>query len=109
MLNARNLAAALSSIGADVESALLELVADSPTLDTLVRRELFRDCSLPKLHYINGHRSTGFYYTDTNCSRPICAMHAVDQLTRFFDDADIVGYLKTSFQELIPNVQEICV
>lgn len=108
MLNARNLAAALTSLGADIETALLELVATAPMLESKVRGELYRHCELPKLRYISGRREAGFYYHDTNCSRPVCAMHAVDQITRLLDDGDVVQYLKTRFQDHVPRIQEMC-
>ena len=109
MLNARYLAAALSSLDLDIETALLELVATAPCLEVKVRSELYRHCELPKLKYIKGQRSTGFVYIDNRCSRPVCAMHAVDHITRILDDSDVVQYLKTRFQEHMSAIQEMCI
>lgn len=108
MLTARNLAAALSSLGADIETALLELVSVSPAVEANVRKELFRHCELPKLRYVPGRRDAGFLYIDTRCSQPVCAMHAVDQITRVLDDSDVIQYLKSKFQSYVPSIQEMC-
>lgn len=102
-IDARNLAAVLSYSGADVESALLELASVSPTLDSLVRKELFRDCNA-KLRYIADRHGEGLRFVSHDVPKHVCAMHAVDQMTRFLDDADIVSYLQSQF----PETEELC-
>ena len=98
-INARNLAAALTSLGADVESALLELAAVSPTLDSKVRRALFYHNELPKLRNVPDGYGDNLLFVDNRLSRPVCAMHAVDQVTRVLDDERVVQYLESKFSE----------
>jgi hypothetical protein len=105
-ISARNLGAALAYMGADVESALLDLAAVSPALDAKVRAALYRHNKLAKLRYIHTKREAGYCFVDTNTSRPVAVMHAVDAVCRVLDDADVVQYLKTMFvgynwQELV--------
>lgn len=95
---ARHLAAALSYLGADVESALLELASVAPVLDAKVRKELFRD-STAKLQWISDRNSSGMHFIAQYQPRWICAMHAVDQVTRILDDSDVVQYLKAKFPD----------
>lgn len=104
-INARNLAAALVSLGADVETALLELVATSPALDAKVRNCLFAHETLPKLRHFLSRMDDGHLFVHSPQSRPVCAMHAVDQVTRILDDSDCVAYLRARFPEY--NLEEL--
>lgn len=106
-INARNLAAALTYLGADVESALLELASVSPHLDAKVRRELFRESEPAKLHAINDRHGDGLRFIALEQPRWICAMHAIDQICLVLDDNAIVQYLKAKFQDYDLKLQEL--
>lgn len=98
-INARNLAAALVSLGADVETALLELVATSPALDAKVRAALYHHEELPKLRHFVSRMDDGHLFIHMPQSRPVCVMHAVDRVTQVLDDSDCVAYLQAQFPE----------
>lgn len=100
IINARNLVAALSSLGANVESALLELASVAPVLDAKVRAALFPHVAAPKLRFIHDRNDSGLKYVETPpISKAVCAMHAVDAITRVLDDAQVIQYLEAKFPE----------
>lgn len=99
-ITARNYAAALSYLGADVESALLELVTVAPKLDKRVRAALFAHEVKPKLRFMSSRHFEGLLFVHYPMSKHVCAMHAVDLLTLVIDDGDCVAYLRAKF----PNV-----
>lgn len=98
-INSRNLAGALSYLGADVESALLAVTATSPNLDRKVRATLYAHNEKPKLRYIKSRHTDGLVFTGPFMARYTCTMHAVDLITQVLDDAKIVQYLKAKFPE----------
>lgn len=98
-IDARNFAATLAYMGADVESALLELVAVSPTLDTKVRRALYHNNRCATLRMIGDRRTAKLHFIVTEQSRWACAMHAVDFIGQLIDDASIVTYLQSRFPD----------
>ncbi len=104
-ITARNLAAALSYLGADVESAFLELAAASTALDANVRVALYPTQEPAKLRSIATRGETQLLFVEHNCSKHICAMHAADQICLMLDDADLVMYLTSKFPEY--NVEEL--
>ena len=109
LITARHLAAALTHIGADVESALLELAAVAPSLDTKVRAALYWTSEPAKLRFIKDRDFTGYRYIETPpMTRETCAMHAVDQITRILDDTQVVQYLEGRFEEKL-NALEVLV
>lgn len=99
MINARNLAAILGHMGADVESAFLELTATTPSLDARMRLALYPHQQLPKLRYIESKRFIGYSVSEYNCPRTVCLMHAADTLGLALDDEEIVQFLKAKFSE----------
>lgn len=105
MINSRNLAGALSYLGADVESALLEITKTSPNLDRKVRATLYAHCEKPKLRYIKSRHTDGLVFTGPFMARYTCAMHAVDLITQVIGDDKIVMYLKAKFPEY--NLKEL--
>lgn len=105
-IDARNLAAALTTLGADVESALLDLTANAPSLDAPVRKALFAHNELPTLRFIADRRSVGLHFIDRRMTREVCIMHATDLLTRYFDDSAIVNYLVSTFPTY--NLENLC-
>lgn len=105
-ISARNLAAALVSLGADVESALLELASVAPSLDRDVRKALYYHCEIPKLRQIADRCAPGLHFIESSMTRPTCAMHAVDQVTRVLDDEDVAAFLRTRFSEF--SLEALC-
>ncbi len=98
-INARNLAASLAYLGADVESALLDVSSASPILDKKVRRSLFLDNELPKLRLIADRNQRMLHFIHIPCPRTACVMHAVDYICQVIDDATIVTYLQSRFSD----------
>lgn len=104
IIDARNLAAALAYMGADVESALLEISAASPSLDAKVRAALFHHEEPAKLRYISDRNRTNAYFVHVQHPRWTCAAHAADQITRVLDDGAVVQYLQARFADYHPEV-----
>lgn len=106
-INARNLGAALAYLGADVESALLELTVTSPQLDAKVRRALFHTAEPAKLRSIKDRSSPGLHFVLIEHPRWSCVMHAIDFVTQVIDDASIISYLVTKFSEYSDGLQKL--
>lgn len=104
-INSRNLAGALSYLGADVESALLAITKTSPNLDRKVRATLYAHNQIPRLRYIKSRHTDGLILVGSPMAKYTCAMHAVDLITQVIDDGKIVTYLKAKFPEY--NLKEL--
>lgn len=99
-INARNFAAALAYLGADVESAMLDIVAVSPAISARLRAILFADNQSPKLRYIKERDGLGsYFFTDYSYPRWISVMHAADYLCLVIGDDNVLKYLKVKFSE----------
>lgn len=93
-MTAAHTAAALNYLGADVETALLELSAIAPTLHAKVREHLFFDLRLPKILCLQGKE----IYVDRSIDYPQVRFHnAIAELLPYVDNATIVEYLHSKF------------
>lgn len=99
MIMARDLAAALTYLGADVEAALLDLVAVSPGLESRVRSALFAHSTLPQLRYISDRSGTCLRFVHLSIPQWVCVKHAVDFVCQVIEDAEVVTYLQAKFSE----------
>lgn len=106
-ITARNLGAALSYLGADVESALLELASVSPQLDAKVRKELYRDCTPGRLRSIKDRGVECIYFVALEQPRWACIMHAIDYICQVLENALVVQYLETKFSGYSDELQAL--